>query len=192
MKFPKPFMLFDSDNTFIEKIVSEYYKFGSKKIIIVLNGDLGRAPWKKYLTNVSLNATIIFNNSSELGRYYSIKLGVSALGNSDFCFLQNIDNPFVDQKLLRKIYSSKINNGYVVPIYRGKGGHPILLANVIIESIVKEKKLNMNLKEKLKEFNRKTISIENKKILANINTLEDYKSHFDIEFLRKNYVELKK
>ena len=187
MKFPKPFLPFDSDNTFIEKIVSEYYDFGCKKIIIVLNGELSRTPWKKYLISISFKATVIFNNHSELGRFYSIKLGMNASGDSDFCFLQNIDNPFLDQELLRKIYSSKINNGFVVPAYQGKRGHPILLANDIIESVIKEKKMNVIIKEKLKEFKRKTISVENKKILANINTLEDYRFHFDSEFSPELY-----
>ena len=182
MKHPKPFLRFNSQITFIEKIVLEYHNFRCSELIIVLNEELNKQPWDKVLSNFSSKTSIIFNNHSDFGRFYSIQLGAKALQNVEHCFIQNIDNPFIDQYLLKKIYSSRVDSGFVVPVYKEKGGHPILIANDVIESIKEEENIYINFKEILKKFNRKSISVENKKILVNINTIEDYRLHIDNEF----------
>ena len=185
MKHPKPFLPFDPQITFIEKIVLEYQNFGCVEVLIVLNEELNKQPWDKILSNFSSKTSIIFNNHSDFGRFYSIQLGAKALQNVEHCFFQNIDNPFIDQDLLKKIYSSRVNSGFVVPVYKEKGGHPILIAYDVIESIKEEENIYINFKEILKKFNRKSISVENKKILVNINTIEDYKLYFDRELIKK-------
>jgi len=185
MKYPKPFLPFDSQITFIEKIVLEYYNFGCSEVIIVLNKELNLQPWDINLSNISSKTSIIINKHSDFGRFYSIQLGTKALQNIEQCFIQNVDNPFIDQDLLKEIYSSRVNNGYVVPIYLDKGGHPVLISNNVIKSIIEEKNIYINFKEKLKKFNRKSISVVSKKLLVNINTIEDYKLHFDKELLKK-------
>ena len=185
MKYPKPFLPFDSQITFIEKIVLEYYNFGCSEIIIVLNEELNHQPWDKNLSNISSKTSIIINKHSDFGRFYSIQLGAKALQNVEQCFIQNVDNPFIDQDLLKEIYSSRVNNGYVVPMYLDNGGHPVLISNNVIKSIIEEKNIYINFKEKLKKFNRKSISVENEKILVNINIVEDYKLYFDKELLKK-------
>ena len=185
MKYPKPFLPFDSQITFIEKIVLEYYNFGCSEVIIVLNKELNLQPWDINLSNISSKTSIIINKHSDFGRFYSIQLGAKALQNIEQCFIQNVDNPFIDQDLLKEIYSSRVNNGYVVPMYLDNGGHPVLISNNVIKSIIEEKNIYVNFKEKLKKFNRKSISVVSKKLLVNINTIEDYKLHFDKELLKK-------
>lgn len=185
MKYPKPFLPFDSQITFIEKIVLEYHNFGCSETIIVLNKELNLQPWDKNLSNISSKTSFIINKHSDFGRFYSIQLGAKALQNIEQCFIQNVDNPFIDQDLLKKIYSSRSHSGFVVPDYKEKGGHPILIANDVIESIIVEGNIYINFKEILKKFNRKSISVENEKILVNINTIEDYKLYFDKELLKK-------
>lgn len=185
MKHPKPFLPFDSQITFIEKIVLEYQNFGCSEINIVLNEDLSNQPLKEIFSKFSSIISITSNKHSDIGRFYSIQLGAKVLQNVEHCFLQNIDNPFIDQDLLIRIYSSKVNSGFVVPVYKEKGGHPILIANDVIESIKDEENIYINFKELLKKFNRKSISVENKEILVNINTIEDYKLYFDKELIKK-------
>ncbi|MBC8486039.1 MAG: NTP transferase domain-containing protein [Bacteroidetes bacterium] len=185
MKHPKLFLPFDSQITFIEKIVLEYHNFGCSEIIIVLYEELYHQPWDKNVSNISSKTSIIINKHSDFGRFYSIQLGAKALQNIEQCFIQNVDNPFIDQDLLKEIYSSRVNNGYVVPMYLDNGGHPVLISNNVIKSIIEEKNIYINFKEKLKKFNRKSISVESKKLLVNINTIEDYKLHFDKELLKK-------
>lgn len=184
MNYPKPFLPFNSNITFIEKIVLEYQSFKCSEIVIVLNEELNKQTWDKILSKFSSKISIIFNHHSNFGRFYSIQLGAKSLQNVTQCFIQNIDNPFIDQDLLDKIHATRDNSGYVVPVYKEKGGHPVLISSNIIESIIGEKNIYINFKEILKKFNRKSISIENKKILANINTIEEYRFHFNNEFRR--------
>ena len=185
MNYPKPFLPCDSKKTFVEKIVSEYKNFGCKKNILVLNEDLNCSPWDEFLSNLSKETFIVYNRHSDLGRFYSLQLGINALENNDYCFIQNIDNPFIDSDLLNKLYDSKTDNGYVVPEYEGKRGHPILIGSDIINSIKDENNISINLKEKLRQFDRKTIDSGSDKVLVNINTIEEYQILFDNELFQK-------
>jgi len=185
INFPKPFLPYDSKRTFVEKIVREYKSFGCKKNILVLNEDLNCSPWDEFLSNLSKDMFIVYNRNSDLGRFYSLQLGIKALENNDYCFIQNIDSPFIDSDLLKKLDDSKTNNGYVVPEYEGKGGHPILIGRDVINSIKEEKNISINLKEKLRQFDRRTIDSGSDKVLVNINTLEEYQILFDNELFQK-------
>jgi CTP:molybdopterin cytidylyltransferase MocA len=185
MNFPKPFLSYDAKRTFIEKIVDEYNRFGCREIIIVLNEDLNCSQWHEFLSILSKDTIIVYNKNSNLGRFYSLQLGIKALENNDYCFIQNIDSPFIDSDLLKKLYDSKTNYGYVVPEYKDKGGHPILIGREVINSIKEEKNISFNLKEKLRQFNKKTIDSGSDKVLVNINTLEEYKILFNNELLQK-------
>ena len=185
MNFPKPFLPYDTKRTFIDKIVYEYNKFGCREVIVVLNEDLNCSQWHEFLSILSKEAIIVYNSFNYLGRFYSVQLGIKALENNDYCFIQNIDSPFIDSELLKKLYDSKTNNGYVVPEYEGKGGHPVLIGKDVINSIKEEKNISINLKDKLRQFDRKTIDTESDNVLVNINTLEDYQKLFDSKFHQK-------
>ena len=185
MNFPKPFLPYDSKRTFVEKIVCEYKSFGCKKNILVLNEDLNCSTWDEFLSNLSKETLIVNNRYSDLGRFYSLQLGIKVVENSDYCFVQNIDSPFIDSDLLQKLYDSKTSNGYVVPEYEGKGGHPILIGKDVINSIKEEEDISINLKDKLRQFNRKVIDSGSDKVLININTLEEYQNFFNNDMLHK-------
>ena len=185
MNFPKPFLPYDSKRTFVEKVVSEYKNFGCKKNILVLNEDLNCSTWNEFLSNLSKETLIVYNRYSDLGRFYSLQLGIKALENDDYCFVQNIDSPFIGSDILQKLYDSKINNGYVVPEYEGKGGHPILIGSDVINSIKEEEDISINLKDKLRQFNRKMVDSGSDKVLININTLEEYQNFFNNDMLHK-------
>ncbi len=177
MDFPKPFLLWNDKLTFIEKIIQEYKNYGCEHIITVLNtGGLDFYYQKKYDFLNDIN--IIINKHPEYERFYSVKSGLKALNKKIPCFIQNVDNPFVNLKILNELYKNKINKGYVVPCFLNKGGHPVLLGENIIEPILSEKK-NENLKVVLSKFERKNVSVKDEKILININTQEDYDKYFE-------------
>jgi CTP:molybdopterin cytidylyltransferase MocA len=185
MYFPKPFLPYDTKRTFIDKIVYEYNKFGCREVIVVLNEDLNCSQWHEFLSILSKEAMIVYNSFNYLGRFYSVQLGVKALESNGCCFIQNVDNPFIDLVLLEKLYGSRFNDGYVVPEYKCKGGHPILIGRDVINSIKEEKNFSINLKEKLRQFDRKTIDSGSDKVFVNINTLEEYKILFDNGLFQK-------
>jgi molybdenum cofactor cytidylyltransferase len=176
---PKPFLPFDPNITFLEKIVNVYLDFGCSNIVLVLN--------QKYSDQFSITFTdqfksqlrIIYNDKSELGRFYSLKLGINAVTKSDFCFIQNIDNPFTDIKIIEKLYNNRKEDAYIAPVYKKSGGHPILIPSMIFNLIKKETDISLNTKDFLNRFKKISVEIDNDKILANINTPEDYEIYFN-------------
>lgn len=176
---PKPFLKISNDITFLEKLVNIYLEFGCRDIILVLNQNHSEAFTNTFPELFRSKIKIIYNSKTELGRFYSLKLGADAVSDCDFCFLQNIDNPFTDLGTLQKLYDNRKPDAYISPVYLDKGGHPVLISRMIIEIIRKEININLNTKEFLNQFNKIKVSTENYKILANINTPEDYKIYIE-------------
>ena len=125
---------------------------------------------------------IIKNNEVEKGRLNSVRLGLNALTNKDFVFIQNIDNPFITQKVIEKLFQNKFENGVTVPTLNSKGGHPILINKTIKADIINNFNPSSTLNDVINKFERKNIEVESECILMNINTPEDYKKALN-EFL---------
>jgi molybdenum cofactor cytidylyltransferase len=171
---PKPFLLFEAKITFLEKIVNVYMEFGCKKITLVLNQSHAEQFSNTFSKQFRSQIRVIYNNKTGLGRFYSLKLGANTVSNSDYCFIQNIDNPFTDTETLQKLYGNRNDEAYISPVYLNRGGHPILLPAMIIDLIKKETDFSLNTRNFLSGFNKITVEVDSDKILANINTPEDY------------------
>lgn len=174
MDYPKPYLIYN-DTTFIAKIIREYEQIGCGKIAVVINKDFYVAPWISYINGLSERVEFIVNYLPKLERFYSVKLGIEAVHNTcDYCFIQNIDNPFVDQELLTTLIDNKNENGFTLPVYKGKGGHPVLISKKVIDYINERESVDLNLKNVLQSFDRKEVHVNKEDILFNINTPENY------------------
>ncbi len=176
---PKPFLLFDKCSSFLEKIVRVYLEFGCHNIIIVMNQNHSEILCRTFSELFRTLTKVVYNSKPELGRFYSLKLGADSVLNSDYCFIQNIDNPFTDIDTLQKLYDNRKKDAYVSPVHLNIGGHPILMPCMIIDEIRKETNIDLNTKEFLNQFKKLIVNIDNDKILANINTPEDYEIYFN-------------
>lgn len=174
MGMMKPLLRFNEKETFLSHITAEYKKLGSSEIIIVTNKSVVAAIDKTSLKKEK----IVINKNPSSGRLNSIKIGLNALKKKNACFIHNADNPFVNQPLLHKMTLSVNDNNIVVPVYKGKGGHPILVGRKAIKYICKQKQTDMDLREILKCFERINVQTTDEKILCNINTLDDYNKMF--------------
>ncbi|NTW32149.1 MAG: NTP transferase domain-containing protein [Bacteroidetes bacterium] len=174
----KALLAFDKDKTFLEKIIEEYIKYGSSEIIVVINKNIE----KEIIKNQILieNTRFVINKNPENGRWSSILTGLKILGKKNNCFIQNVDNPFVSADLLFDMETKISFDNYVAPVFKGKGGHPILLGNEIIKNILAMDETDRDLKGFLKKFNRTEVETNDKNILVNINTIDDYKKIFVI------------
>lgn len=175
MKQEKFSLMYNEQITFLEKIVLEYITFGCEEIIVVMN-EKGIALKEEIKLNFPKNVSIVLNKYPERERFYSLQIGLRALKDQTFTFIQNIDNPFVDQEVLSLLFEQKDKADYIAPIYKGRGGHPILISNKIVKALSEEKDYDINLKIYLKEFDKLTPVSLNKKLLFNINDLSDYES----------------
>ncbi|MHB8259065.1 MAG: nucleotidyltransferase family protein [Bacteroidia bacterium] len=173
MHSPKPFLKYGS-RTFIEKIIDEFDVCNFSEIVVVLNHELLGVTNEGDISKVLEKCTIVKNDNPEMGRYHSIKLGVNRIIGADFCFIHNVDNPFVSSLLIKKLYMNRNENGYTLPVYKGRGGHPVLISKKIIEAINKDIVTLATLKDVLKNFNRKELEVEDERILININSPEEY------------------
>jgi molybdenum cofactor cytidylyltransferase len=177
MEQPKAFLKFDKNRTFIEKITDEYIKAGINKIILVINAFALNSGNKIILSHLDKKITTIYNKNPEKGRLYSISLGLIELNKIKGCFIQNIDNPFVNSELLKKMIPLVKFDSYVSPTYNKKGGHPILISKSIYDTIIGINDVSTTLRNKLERFN-KIVLPSNEQVLININTVNDYTEYF--------------
>jgi molybdenum cofactor cytidylyltransferase len=172
MGSPKAFLEWNQGKSFLEKIAEEYLAFDCNEVIVVLNEETNQIFVEKNLA-ISKQIKIAVNRHVDYGRLYSIQCGITQLENS-YCFIQNIDNPFVEADLLNELYNLRNENGFVLPVFKGKGGHPVLIGKEIIDFIKKAHTKIEKLNELLKLFKRIEVPSENETVLVNINTEEEF------------------
>ena len=175
---PKFALKFNKKLTFLEEIINHYTSFGCQEIVIVMN-EIG----KDYLQSQSIelpdNCTIVINSHLEWERFYSVKTGLQTLKLKTPTFIHNVDNPFVNTAILDDMLRVSANSDYIVPVYKHRGGHPILLSKKVINALILEEKNDLILSNFLKRYDKNTLKVTDSKVLVNINTVEDYSKFID-------------
>jgi CTP:molybdopterin cytidylyltransferase MocA len=177
MGVPKFSLQFDENIIFLQKIVKEFTDFGCYEIIVVIN-EIGNKYLKENELFLPENVKIVVNEHPEWHRFYSLKIGVNALSETNNCFVHNVDNPFVNHDVLKALFNNINTADYISPEFAGKGGHPFLLSEKVLKKIAQTEEDQKHLKEFLNQYSRLRIKIEDEKVLTNINTLEDYSRYF--------------
>lgn len=180
MGLPKFLLRYNDSFNFLEKIVNEFTSFGCEEIIAVIN-KAGAMYLKDHELTLKGDAKIVVNHHPEWERFYSLKTGLKNLKNKkQSVFIQNVDNPFVSQSVIGALSEKSKDADYISPVFNGNGGHPILLSEKIIEDIVNSKHDQADFKEFLNNYFKKTVEVNDDKIVVNINTFEDYRNLFKI------------
>lgn len=172
MEKPKHSLRFSEDKSFLEHIVNVYQKYSVSSIILVVNEF-----YKNTVLDLDAPLKTVINLNPEFGRFHSIQLGLAKTANASV-FIQNVDNPFVNPGLLMGLQDSLNDHDFVVPVFEGRGGHPILLSQQTAEAVVKDYNTENRFNEILKSFNRKDFLVYDPYVTVNINTVEDYKQYF--------------
>lgn len=163
--------------TFFENIIQTFSNFGLKKIVVV-----SQSKYISVLENLCLNMetkpTFVANDFPEFGRFYSLQLGIKTLGNVEFSFIQNADSPFIDLETLKLLDLNKNKADYICPMFKAKGGHPVLVNDKNLKHLLSRPK-NSNLRDVLNSHSRWNVSVDNDLITVDIDTLEDYKKYFN-------------
>ena len=177
MGVPKFSLQFDGKTTFLENLLNEYISYGCQEIVVVFNSE-GLLLFNQLNLNLPNCVTIIVNKHPEWERFYSLKLATKALHEINPVFVSNIDNPFVNHILLDSLSEFSRCAEYIHPVYNGRGGHPFLLSEKVVADLTVEEKDQIHLKEFLGRYSKKSVSVDDDKILLNINTEEEYKRIF--------------
>jgi molybdenum cofactor cytidylyltransferase len=182
MGMPKWSLKFDDKSTFIEHIISEYYSFGCKEILLVIN-ETDYSPFVEKDYQLPENVKVVINKHPEWDRFYSLKIGVNELEKVQPVFIHNVDNPFVNNMVLSQLLKNSKEADIIIPENSGRGGHPILINEMIIRGIRNESHNNLHFKEFLSNYKKERIRVEDEKVLANINTEKDYNLFFQKLFI---------
>lgn len=176
MNYPKPYLIYKK-KSFLQHITESYWNADVRNIAIVLNKKFYSVSWQKLIYPVEALATVIENSNPELGRFHSIKLGVTVMSEFDYCFIQNVDNPLISSETIKKIIAEKNSQGYTSPVFNGKGGHPVLISKKVMEKIDRMESKDISVNFFLQRFPKKEVEISNGEVLININTKEDYEKY---------------
>ncbi len=169
MAQPKALLTFGR-TTFIENIYSEFAP-ESHRVVVVVSPKLYITMREK---DIKLDADFVFNHRPQYGRFYSVYLGVRELGPSSI-FIQNVDIPGVSSSTLRVMKEALEPRAYVVPIYKGRRGHPVLISKEIADEILRIDRdyERVNLRSFLNQFTEKQVNVDDEFVTLNVNTPSD-------------------
>jgi len=174
MGSPKSWLRINND-TFCNQIVSTYFNYGITDITVILNEKHATKEWEKELKMVSQKATIVINPYPNNGRLFSIYLGLKSVKNNSV-FIHNVDHPFIDVEVLKQLENNINTAEVIIPSYLGKGGHPVLITENVINEISTNYQGYKSLKEALGFFTKKHIDVNSNSILNNINTPQHFEA----------------
>lgn len=163
--------------SFLEQCVSQFHLIGCNKIIVVVNHE-GKRWIDSYQPALKNKTQVVENPHPERGRLHSLQSGLLESEKTQAIFIHNVDNPFVNQAVLRRMRDAAREHpgfDYISLRYRGRGGHPILISERLVGAILKEPAAGTSLKQILSHYKRTGLEVDDPGILININTMADYR-----------------
>ena len=160
-------------SSFLSHITRGYLDYGCRCVVAVLPaGGAGKA--RAFMTFDSRQLTMVENPDTELGRAHSLCLGLKALPGSAPVFVHNVDNPALDHRTLDLLVGELKEGGYARPVFKGKGGHPIILSATLAAHIAVNLRPGTQMNTWLKQFPESQVAANDPGVLININTPEEY------------------
>ena len=123
------------------------------------------------------DVTIVYNPGYKKPMFSSIKLGAAAVSTERF-FIALGDMPLVDRTVYETLLSFK-HSPVVIPKYRGKKGHPLLLTKELAEPICKFDERS-TLRDVLAMYPTLAVPVDCRHILVDIDDSQDYKAIVDV------------
>jgi len=167
---------YNATSTFLENLINQYNVFDCEEIIVVLNPD-GKTFLEQLNLTLPSNVKVVTNEHPEWERFYSLKIAAKSFSKCSPSFVSNIDNPFVDIRVLESL--AKSDTDYTYPVFNGRGGHPFLISKKVIADLTSEPKDEIHLKEFLGRYSKSAIEVDDEKVFLNVNTVEEYNRLFN-------------
>lgn len=104
------------------------------------------------------------------GMFSSVKVALKEVIEERF-FLIPGDYPVIKKETYEEII--KFNGHIVIPNYRGKTGHPILVNSNLIHKVLNNSSY-VTLRDFINDYGFITVEVEDQGILMDVDTLEDY------------------
>lgn len=117
------------------------------------------------------DVTIVYNPGYKKPMFSSIKLGVSAVVTERF-FIALGDMPLVDRSVYETLLRFK-HIPVVIPKYKGKKGHPLLLSKELVEPISQFNEKS-TLRDVLAIYPTLAVPVDCRHVLVDIDDSQDY------------------
>lgn len=173
----KAFLPFSEKQHFFCHLIEVYQCLADATIFVVVN-DKNEDLIKNESTICDKRIVFVVNHESEKGRLQSILTGLKQVKDGRGAFIQNIDNPFVNEVLLTGMLQNYKVDSFLVPQFNGKNGHPLLLGADLIQELKANSNRISDLKCFLNSKKKECFITNDKAILANINCPEEYQKWF--------------
>lgn len=159
----------------VERTVLNMKKF-CDKVFVVGGYKVERV---SLLLNDYESVELVYNKNFQKGMFTSVKVGLKNTF-SKRVFVQLADIPFVSESVYNLLIENK--GDILIPTYRGRKGHPVLIDGKIIKRILKEND-DAKLNEIFGNYGYKTVEVAEDTIFKDIDTVEDiekYKEYFNV------------
>jgi len=193
MGSPKGLLEISGSLLFLEQI-KQFQKGGGANVVIVLGYHpemyMNNICWTndlnddKWIEHDGINLAIVRNQNPHHGQFSSIICALERLIQDDFpgAFVMPVD--MLPPK--KNTWKALINNMYAsidvcIPSWKGSGGHPVLLSNVYIRTLLKvpksspDARLDYEIKT-LPQDSIKYVVTNDNRITGNVNTLPEFKA----------------
>lgn len=173
MGFPKASLPLNGI-TLCENLLSAYLAAGVTKPVLVLNTQLYDTRWCYLPDGIKKQVLLVKNDFPERGRTYSLKIGLKRLPAKGGCFIHNIDNPGLNATLIHSMTQALKPEVFVVPVYQGQNGHPVLIGATLVNAFQQLQSANWILRDELKKYEKITVDAGQTNVLFNLNTPQDW------------------
>lgn len=165
----------------LESILKSASQFAFSTVAIVTSFENADAVGEICRQFKQLNVVVVCNPKQELGRFYSVQLGLRSVSEADYCFIHNADNPSLQTATLKLMYANRSNASVIIPVYGNKGGHPVLVnANVMVSLCSADSDSVLNVE--LKKADNLRVETKDSGILIDLDTSDAYREYITGEF----------
>jgi molybdenum cofactor cytidylyltransferase len=166
-----------SPQTFLSAAIQSFEPFSEMVIVVAGHNAPNLAP-----VVYTQGAFLVTNPAPERGQFSSLQVGLQEVLNHgrDAAILTLVDRPPVALATLERLCDQFQNRPHavwaVIPEYRGKHGHPVLLGREMMEALLKAAPGGANAREveHLNQEHIEYIALEDPMVTLNIDTPEDY------------------
>jgi molybdenum cofactor cytidylyltransferase len=152
----------------IERSVGSMYDLCSR--IVVVGGY--RIERVRELLKPYQKVEVIFNRQYAQGMFRSVRVGAAQVRGDRF-FLTPGDYPLITPEICQRLL--KVEGEIVIPTFRGRKGHPILMAGHIAQDLLQESATS-NLRNFIEQCGCQTIELDDEGVLLDLDTPEDYQA----------------
>ena len=179
MGFPKALLKLNN-KTVIEVLLDEYNNSKLSGTVVVLGAY--RDKIEPLIKKKFLGVKVAVNQNYKREMFSSIQTSISVINECDAVLIGLVDHPFVTKEIINKLINEFDGNSIVIPAYKGRKGHPIIIPLTLKEEILSLKAEDHSLRDVINNHGDiiKIVEVNTDSILFDMDTPEKFKEAKDI------------